>query len=158
MTAIEVFSELMRLGCDACLEGDSIRVVPPHGVTLPDSLKEEIRQNKVGLFILLRKLEIETVKRRLLDQGWVLIHSAVLNEAILWVWDDNTPIPAHLSGLPRYTLAELKALLAEPVPNSDDLKLLHRSKVLFGGTFMEATHVGLANKETEEGPAPVRLR
>lgn len=138
MTALDVFSELMQLGCDARLEGDNIRIISPQGVTLSPSLRQAIKQNKAGLVALLRKLEAAKATRLLREQGWVLIYSHALGEPVLWLRDEAVHVPEELQGVPAYTLAELKTLLAEPVPTEDDLRLLHQSKQLFKGTFLEA--------------------
>jgi len=139
MTGIDILHELDQLGVDAYVgEDGKLRLVIPPGVTLSPSLRQAIRENKAELVALLRKLEIETIKRQLLDQGWVLIRSGVLNENVVWCRDETVSIPARLSGLPRYTLAEIKILTSEPEPSPDDLRLLHAAKKAFRGVFVEA--------------------
>jgi hypothetical protein len=138
MTGIDILHELDQLGVDAYVgEDGKLRLVIPPGVTLSPSLRQAIRENKAELVALLRKLEIETIKRQLLDQGWVLIRSGVLNENVVWCRDETVSIPAHLSELPRYSISELKALVKEPIPTEDDLKLLHAAKKAFRGTFLD---------------------
>ncbi|MGB9792114.1 MAG: hypothetical protein ACPLTR_05990 [Thermacetogeniaceae bacterium] len=134
MTAIELFARLASLPVDMERRGEELRITAQPGV-LTDDLKRSTAEHKQELIELLRQLETLKTNRLLRERGWVLIHSGVLDETVVWCRDETISLPAHLSGLPRYTVAELKALVKQPLPAEDDLKLLHRSKVLFGGTF-----------------------
>jgi hypothetical protein len=135
MTPQALLDELERLNVKLTLNGDKLQLEAPAGVLTPD-LREKIRQHKPELITLLKKAQ--RVKQLLRQQGWVVIHSSLLNENVVWCRDETVSIPARLSGLPRYTLAEIKILTSEPEPSPDDLRLLHAAKKAFRGVFVEA--------------------
>lgn len=73
-----------------------------------------------------------------------ICHSRVIGGDVLFVQDENTPVPGILATLPVYTWAELLELLRiEMTPQ--ELPAIHNFKVQFGGSLGESS------------PRPVRL-
>lgn len=137
INAQALLSELNRLNVRLVLAGDKLQIKAPAGVLTPE-LRRELQENKTELVELLRKREIEIAKRRLEEQGWVAIHSDALGEPVVWLRDETVEVPEEWRGVVAYTLAELEALTKEPLPDSEDLKLLHEAKKAFRGVFVEA--------------------
>jgi len=68
----------------------------------------------------------------------VICRSKVLQADVLFVRDENTPVPRDLATLPVYTWAELLELLRiEMTPQ--ELPAIHKLKVQFGGRIGESS-------------------
>lgn len=79
--------------------------------------------------------EAEESANLLTARGWVIIQSAVLQEAVAWVRDETIDVPPQWQAATRYTEDELWeiALLR---PNGDALAGIHQAKKVFHGTVV----------------------
>ena len=69
------------------------------------------------------------------NPGWLILHSSVLDEDVLWVRDADVDVPLRHSVHIRYTHDELR-LLVEQKPDADALRMIHKVKTTFEGTVI----------------------
>lgn len=135
MTAAEVLRRLEEAGCQVRLDGDTIKV---HGRLTPD-LRQAIRGHKPELVALLKEqvdldCQAREIGRVFRERGWVVFESKLLSgEVVVFVKDAKVAIPTRWKDAVTYTLAELEALTAHPLPDREGLKAIHGAKKLFGG-------------------------
>lgn len=135
MTAADVLRRLEEAGCTVRLDGDTLRVRGP----LTDNLRAAIKENKPELVALLREqaaldAQAEEIAEIFRKRGLVVFESRLLGgEKIMFVRDAKVVIPTKWQNAVKYTLAELEALTAHPLPDREGLKAIHGAKKLFGG-------------------------
>lgn len=85
--------------------------------------------------------QAKEIARVFWERGWVAFASRLLNgEEIVFVKDERVVIPTRWRGAARYTLVELEALTAPPIPDPEELKQLHEAKRIFEGRIEGAPH------------------
>ncbi len=78
--------------------------------------------------------------RELLNRlGWCAIRSYALGgEVIVWLQDNQVLIPERWQENVRYSLDEIKALLADGGVTQEGLRRIHEAKRIFSGTVCRA--------------------
>ena len=135
MNTLDLLAELKRLNVKVTINGDKLRLEAPAGVLTPE-MKEAIRQQKPALIAL---LEAEEARRLLEVQGWVVVYSKAIGEAVLWCRDEKVIIPTRWRGAVRYTLRELQTLTNNPDLTAEGLKRIHKAKKEFDGKILPAS-------------------
>jgi len=82
--------------------------------------------------------EARKAKEALKKYGIAKIRSRALDGEIIYFAKDKQAARRTPKGAVVYTLEELAALLAEPVPDKDGLRQIHECKKLFGGTLLKS--------------------
>jgi len=135
MNTLDLLAELKRLNVKVTLNGDKLRLDAPKGVLTPE-LKEVVSQQKPALIAL---LEAEEARRLLEVQGWVVVYSKAIGEAVLWCRDEKVIIPTRWRGAVKYTLQELQTLTNNPDLTAEGLKRIHKAKKEFDGKILPAS-------------------
>jgi len=135
MTPDALLDKLERLNVKVTINGDKLRLEAPAGVLTPE-MKEAIRQYKPALIAL---LEAQEAKRLLETQGWVVVYSKAIGEAVLWCRDEKVIIPTRWRGAVKYTLQELQTLTSNPDLTAEGLKRIHKAKKEFDGKILPAS-------------------
>jgi hypothetical protein len=135
MTPDALLDKLERLNVKVTINGDKLRLEAPKGVLTPE-MKEAIRQYKPALIAL---LEAQEARRLLEVQGWVVVYSKAIGEAVLWLKHENVVIPTRWRGAVKYTLQELQTLTNNPDLTAEGLKRIHKAKKEFDGKILPAS-------------------
>ena len=135
MTPDALLDKLERLNVKVTINGDKLRLEAPKGVLTPE-MKEAIRQYKPALIAL---LEAQEARRLLEVQGWVVVYSKAIGEAVLWCRDEKVIIPTRWRGAVKYTLQELQTLTNNPDLTAEGLKRIHKAKKEFDGKILPAS-------------------
>lgn len=130
-SAIAILDELTAKGAKFSCEKDRLHVRAPRGL-LSEALQQEIQAKKSEMLGAVRARENHwgeaesEASRRLADDGWTVVRAESLGgELVIWLRDESVTVPDRLSGLVRYTKAELAAL-----HNATEAQLrdIHRAK------------------------------
>jgi hypothetical protein len=105
MDAALLLDKLNALGISVTIAGEKLQLQP--GSKVPPEMVEELHYQKAGLIDAVRARELQEIARRVMEEGYVLLWSTVLEDSVAFYKNetDRDRIPA---GFVPYSDSELQ--------------------------------------------------
>jgi hypothetical protein len=117
-------------------DGASFSVEPKAKLT--DKLREQIKGFREEIITELHCLQnpARQAEMCLEYRGWCAVQSEILGEVVLWLRDEDVPVPSAWRRVVNYTLAELQCLRSVDA-DEEHLRSVHEVKKMSGGRIID---------------------